>query len=102
MEITATDEAVGSCSQHGRDIVTSPVSGLVLVPTLVLFTQYWGVGHYGVVKYSCLIWVGWSGDQILVGMRFSAPIQTDRVAHPASCTMGAGSVSSGQAARAWR
>lgn len=33
MEITTTDEAVGSYSQHGQDIVTSAMSGLVLVPT---------------------------------------------------------------------
>jgi hypothetical protein len=28
------------------------------------------------------------GDQILVGARFSAPVQTGPGAHPASCTMG--------------
>ena len=47
-------------------------------------------------QYSDLIWVGWSGDQILLGMRFSAPIQTGSVAHPVSCTMGVGSLSNGQ------
>jgi hypothetical protein len=31
---------------------------------------------------------GWSGDQIPVGARFSAPVQTSPVAHPASYTMG--------------
>jgi len=34
---------------------------------------------------------GRSGDRILVGARFSAPVQTDPVAHPTSCTMGSGS-----------
>lgn len=34
-----------------------------------------------------------------MGMRFPAPIQTGRLAHPASCTMGAGFLSSGKAAR---
>jgi hypothetical protein len=29
-----------------------------------------------------------SGDRILVGARFSAPVQTGPGAHPASCTMG--------------
>jgi hypothetical protein len=29
-----------------------------------------------------------SWDQILVGVRFSAPVQTGPGAHPASCTMG--------------
>jgi len=33
MEITTTDKAVGSYSQHRRDIVTSAMSELVLVPT---------------------------------------------------------------------
>jgi len=31
---------------------------------------------------------GWSRDRILVGARFSAPVQTGAGAHPASCTMG--------------
>jgi hypothetical protein len=34
---------------------------------------------------------GWSGDRILVGVRFSAPIQSGRGAHPALYTMGTGS-----------
>jgi len=33
-----------------------------------------------------------SGDRIPVGTRFSAPVQTGPGAHPASCTMGTGSV----------
>ena len=35
----------------------------------------------------------WSGDRIPVEVRFSAPDQTDPEAHPASCTMGTGSLS---------
>jgi len=38
-----------------------------------------------------LLWAGWSGDQIPVGVRFSAPVQTSPGAHPASYTMGTGS-----------
>ena len=34
---------------------------------------------------------GWSGDWILVGPRFSAPVQTSSGAHPASYTVGTGS-----------
>ena len=34
---------------------------------------------------------GRSGDRIPVGARFSAPVQTDPEAHPASYTMGTGS-----------
>ena len=34
---------------------------------------------------------GWSGDQIPVGARLSAPIQTGPGTHPASNTMGTGS-----------
>jgi hypothetical protein len=37
------------------------------------------------------LWAGQSGDRILVGARFSAPVQTSPEAHPASCTMGTGS-----------
>ena len=43
--------------------------------------------------------LGWSGDRIPVGARFSAPIKTGPGAHPASCTMGTRSspgVKSGQ------
>jgi len=35
---------------------------------------------------------GRSGDRIPVGARFSAPVQTGPEAHPASCTMGTGSL----------
>ena len=35
---------------------------------------------------------GRSGDRMLVGARFSAPVQTGPGAHPASCTMGTGSL----------
>jgi len=34
--------------------------------------------------------VGWSGDGIPVGARYSAPVQTDPGAHPASYTMSTG------------
>jgi len=37
------------------------------------------------------VWAGWSGDRILVGAKFYAPIQTGPGAHPASYTMGTGS-----------
>ena len=36
------------------------------------------------------------------GALFSAPVQTGPGAHPASCTMGTGSLLGGKAARAWR
>ena len=42
-------------------------------------------------RYSDSLWAGRSGDRIPVGARFSAPVQTGRGAHPASCTMGTGS-----------
>jgi len=42
-------------------------------------------------RYSDWLQAGRSGDQILVGARFSAPVQTGPGAHPASCTMGTGS-----------
>jgi hypothetical protein len=42
-------------------------------------------------SYSDWLRAGWSGGRILVGARFSAPVQTGPGAHPASCTMGTGS-----------
>jgi hypothetical protein len=46
-------------------------------------------------RYSDSLRVEESGDRIPVGARFSAPVQTSPGAHPASCTMGTGSVSWG-------
>ena len=45
---------------------------------------------------------GRSGDGILVGARFSAPVQTGPGAHPVSCTVGTGSYPGDTAAGAWR
>jgi hypothetical protein len=42
-------------------------------------------------QYSDSLWAGQSADQILVGARCSAPIQTGPGANPASDTMGTGS-----------
>jgi hypothetical protein len=39
-------------------------------------------------RYSNWLRAGWSGDQILVGVRFSATVQTGRGDHPAFRTMG--------------
>jgi hypothetical protein len=46
-------------------------------------------------RYSDLLQAGRSGDRIPVGGRFSAPVQTGTGAHPASYTMGTGSLSQG-------
>jgi hypothetical protein len=45
-------------------------------------------------QYDDSLRAGWSGDRILVGMRFSALVQTTPRAQPTSCTMGIGSLSS--------
>ena len=43
-------------------------------------------------RYNDSLRVGRSGDQIPVEARFSALVQTGPVAHPAACTVGAGSI----------
>ena len=48
--------------------------------------------HYA---HSDWLRAGWCGDQIPVGARFSATVQTGPRAHPASCTMGTGSIPGG-------
>jgi hypothetical protein len=48
-------------------------------------------GPGSVVGIATVYGVGGSGDRIPVEARFSAPLQTGRGAHAASCTMGTGS-----------
>jgi hypothetical protein len=45
-----------------------------------------------VLSCLCLLIAGQSTDRILVGARFSAPVQTGPRAHPASYEMGTGSL----------
>ena len=45
-------------------------------------------GAGSVVGIATMLQAGRSGDRILVGARFSTPVQTGPGAHPASCTMG--------------
>jgi hypothetical protein len=46
------------------------------------------VGRGSSVGKATELRAGRSGDRILVGARFSAPVHTSSGAHPASCTMG--------------
>jgi len=55
---------------------------------LVQSTSPGGPGKFS--RYSNSLWAGRSGDRMLVGARFSAPVQTGPGAHPASYTMGTG------------
>ena len=49
--------------------------------------------EYGMSQYGDLLQAGRSEDQILVRVRFSTSVQTSPGAHPASYTMGTGSLS---------
>jgi hypothetical protein len=53
------------------------------------------VGRDSSVGIATELLAGRSGDRIPVGTRFSAAVQTGPGAHPASCTMGTGSLSWG-------
>ena len=56
-----------------------------------------GYRHRNVGRDSSVgIAVGRSGDRIPVVARFSAPVQTGPVAHPACCTLGTGSFPGGK------
>jgi hypothetical protein len=46
------------------------------------------VGRHSAVGIATDLWAGRFGDQISVGTRFSALVQTGPVAHPASYTLG--------------
>jgi len=50
-------------------------------------------------RYSDWLRAGRSGNRILVGARFSAPVQTGPGAHSASCTMRTGSFPGVKSAR---
>jgi len=54
-----------------------------------IFVSYSTTQHS---RYTNSLQTGWSGDQILVGTRCFAPVLTRPKAHPASYTMGTGSL----------
>jgi hypothetical protein len=64
--------------------------------------NYWEtVGRCSSVGIATGYGLSGSGDRISVWERFSAPVQTSPGAHPASCTMGTGSLLVGKK-RPWR
>jgi hypothetical protein len=73
-----------------------------VIPTILRISvqkeEYWLETKMCVLKwlgyltqYSDSLWAGQSGDQILVGARYSVPVQTGSEAHPSSYIMGTGS-----------
>ena len=62
-----------------------------IIIIIIIIRPSIGKGPGYLSRYSDLLWSGRSGGRILVGARFSAPLQTGPGAHPASYTMGTGS-----------
>jgi hypothetical protein len=58
---------------------------------IIHFPRFNDNGPGSVVGIATTLRVGRFGDQIPVGARFSAPVQTGPGAHPVSCSMGTGS-----------
>jgi cell division septation protein DedD len=64
-------------SSHTRNTLLKKLTG---IPSVIWARE--------LSRYSDWLRAGRSGDRILVGARFSAPVQTSPGAHLASCTMG--------------
>jgi len=59
--------------------------------TFTKFILFYTISSWGWAKIAQLVWwltTGNSRERIPVGARFSAPVQTGPVSHPAFCTMG--------------
>jgi len=65
---------------------------VTLVHLVVLFDTFTCLWAGYLSRYSDWLQAGLSGDQIPVGMRFSAPVQTSPGVHPASCRTGTESI----------
>jgi hypothetical protein len=64
--------------------------------TTIYSDLHFNRGPQQLSRYSNWLRAGRFGDRIPVGARFSAPVKTDLVAHPASCKMGTGSYLGGK------
>jgi hypothetical protein len=76
-----------------RSIKQTAVHGGLRVQTALRLTVWRDIKFGYFSPYSDSLWAGRSGDRIPVEARFFAPINTGRRAHPASSTMGTGSLS---------